>query len=88
MRPTCRRKIMGCITAANIARVRAIRIGIVTRSPQPEKPDANGDCTASSAKPTLFGDNVEPDVTDWKCYRYRTAVVVVPLRNVVMGLRP
>ena len=76
------------ITAANIARVRAMRIGIVTRSPQPEKPDTSGNCTASSAKPTLFGDTVEPDVTDWKCYRYRTAVVVVPLRNVVMGLKP
>ena len=31
---------------------------------------------------------VPADVSDWQCYRYRSAVVVVPLRNLVMGLTP
>ena len=74
------------LTPALLPRVRALRIGLVTRSPQREKPDAAGNCTASTAMPQLFGNTVTPDVTDWQCYRYRTAFVVVPLRNLVMGL--
>lgn len=69
------------LSGADVERVRALRLGLVTRSPQREKPDNSGNCSASAAKPTLFGTTVEPDVTDWQCYRYRTAVVVVPLRN-------
>jgi type IV pilus assembly protein PilW len=76
------------LTAAALPRVRAVRVGIVTRSPQPEKPDASGSCSASAAKPTLFGATVEPDVADWQCYRYRSAIAVIPLRNLVMGLTP
>ena len=74
------------LTPALLPRVRALRIGLVTRSPQREKPDAAGNCTASTAMPQLFGNTVTPDVTDWQCYRYRTAFVVVPLRNLVVGL--
>jgi type IV pilus assembly protein PilW len=71
-----------------IGRVRALRLGIVTRSPQREKPDQAGNCVASEAKPVLFGAVVEPDVgADWGCYRYRTSLSVLPLRNLVMGLR-
>jgi type IV pilus assembly protein PilW len=74
-------------TAANLPRVRAMRMGIVTRSPQREKPDASGNCEASLAKPRLFDVEIDPDVTDWQCYRYRVSTVVVPLRNLVLGLR-
>jgi type IV pilus assembly protein PilW len=76
------------IDETNIARVRALRIGIVVRSPQPEKPNAQtGQCEASSAKPTLFGATIEPDVADWQCYRYRSTLVVAPMRNIIYGLR-
>lgn len=75
------------LTGATLPRVRAVRLGLVTRSPQREKPDANGNCEASLAKPQLFGAVVEPDVADWQCYRYRVSTVVVPLRNLVLGLR-
>jgi type IV pilus assembly protein PilW len=74
------------LTPALLPRVRALRIGLVTRSPQREKPDSSGNCTASTAMPQLFGNTVTPDVTDWQCYRYRTSFVVVPLRNLVVGL--
>jgi len=77
----------GALGAAAIARVRAVRVGIVTRSPQREKPNDAGVCEASLAKPQLFGAEVEPDVADWQCYRYRSAVLVVPLRNLVLGMR-
>jgi type IV pilus assembly protein PilW len=71
------------ISGATVDRVRAVRIGLVTRSPQPEKPNASGVCEASAAMPTLFGGAVSSDKTDWQCWRYRSAQVVVPLRNLV-----
>lgn len=74
------------LTPATIAQVRAVRVGVVTRSPQREKPDENGNCTASTALPQLFGAAITPDVTDWQCYRFRTAMVVIPMRNIVMGI--
>jgi type IV pilus assembly protein PilW len=73
--------------AAELGRVRALRLGIVTRSPQREKPNASGECEASLSKPQLFGTQVEPGVDDWRCYRYRVSTVVVPLRNLVLGLK-
>jgi type IV pilus assembly protein PilW len=77
------------ISSANIARVRAIRIGVIVQNPQREKADpTSGNCVASETKPTLFGGAEENlDNADWNCFRYRTATVVVPLRNIVMGLR-
>lgn len=79
------------LTAANLPRVRALRIGLVTRSPQREKPDSAGNCQATANKPTdPFDPAVEitPDVADWQCYRYRSATLVVPLRNLVLGMVP
>ncbi len=73
----------GSVGGGTVDRVRALRIGLVTRSPQREKANTAGSCEASATKPTLFGATVEPDVADWQCYRYRTAVVIVPLRNLV-----
>ena len=75
------------LDADNIGRVRAVRVGIVVRSPQPEKPEPGSACTASTEKPQLFGNTVEPDVADWQCYRYRSVVVVAPLRNILYGMR-
>ena len=75
------------LNAAAVVRVRAVRMAIVSRSPQRAKADASGNCEATTTKPSLFGAVVEPDVTDWKCYRYTTATVVVPLRNLVIGIQ-
>lgn len=76
------------LTPALLPQVRALRIGVVTRSPQAEKRNAAGNCEATTAMPSLFGQAVTADVTDWQCYRYRTAIAVVPLRNLVMGITP
>lgn len=77
----------GTVTSANIGRIKAVRIGLVVRSPQREKENAvTGQCEASTAKPVLFGNEIEPDVTDWQCYRYRTQIVVAPLRNIIYGM--
>ena len=75
------------VSNANIAQIKALRIGIVVRSAQREKVNnQTSACEASANKPVLFGDTIEPDVVDWKCYRYRTQVVVAPLRNLIYGL--
>jgi type IV pilus assembly protein PilW len=71
-----------------LPRVRALRIGLVTRSAQREKPNAAGNCEATAAMPTLFGAAVTADVADWQCYRYRIVQLVVPLRNLVLGMVP
>ncbi|MCC9596491.1 MULTISPECIES: PilW family protein [unclassified Rubrivivax] len=79
----------GNVSGDNVNRIRALRIGLVTRSLQRERPDASGTCQASTEKPRDPLDaavEVEPDVAapdDWRCYRYRSELVVVPLRNLV-----
>lgn len=76
--------------ASVLPRIRAVRIGLIVRSPQPEKRNAAGACTASDPgdtnKPRLW--NNPPDNlgnADWNCWRYRTSTVVAPLRNLVLG---
>lgn len=77
------------ITAANLPRIRALRIGLIVRSAQLERADpATGQCTATEVKPSLWGAAAENLANaDWNCYRYRTSTVVVPMRNIVLGLR-
>jgi type IV pilus assembly protein PilW len=77
----------GSVDNTNILRIKAVRIGIVTRSAQREKVNSQtNQCEASAAMPVLFGTTITPDVTDWQCYRYRTQIVVAPLRNIIYGL--
>jgi len=77
------------ISAANLPRIRALRIGLIVRSPQIERVNpSTGLCDATTTKPALFGlapENLSN--ADWGCYRYRTSTVVVPMRNIVLGLR-
>lgn len=79
---------VGPISAANVKNVRAVRIGVLTRSRQPEKRDDDGNCTATREMPRLFPEDADPATPDlpdgqWQCFRYRAAQVVVPLRNVI-----
>ena len=73
---------------ANIARVRAIQVGIVTRSPQREQRDASGNCVASHETPRVLEETLDTAAwpSDWACFRYRSATVTVPMRNVAFGL--
>lgn len=75
------------ITAANVDFVRAVRIALLVRSPQREKADTAGNCSATDTAPQVFG--VTPGAftgpsTDWRCFRHRASTVVVPLRNFVI----
>lgn len=78
---------------ANVLSVYAVRLAVIARSAQPEKPRVVGgacDTTTvfptwidSAALPLDLSGNVGLTGDDWKCYRYKTFENTVPLRNVV-----
>lgn len=83
--------------AGDYEHIAALRIAVVARSAARERPGANGVCSATSAKPVVFGSAVPEGVAaapitvdvggdDWRCYRYRVFETIVPLRNA--GWRP
>jgi type IV pilus assembly protein PilW len=81
-------------TAADWAKVIAIRLAVVSRSMQPERPDpATGICTATTVMP-VWNTPVPPitmDISanpDWRCFRYRVFEVTVPLRNMIWFAQP
>jgi type IV pilus assembly protein PilW len=69
------------------ARVKAIRVAVVTRAGQYERPaSASAGCTATKALAAswhTFDTSNYP--ADWGCYRYRVFETVIPLRNVIWG---
>lgn len=77
---------------ADVMSVLAVRLAVVARSAQPEKPRvAGGACDTTTAFPTWIDSAALPlDISgnvgltgdDWKCYRYKTFENTVPLRNV------
>ncbi|KQZ41427.1 PilW family protein [Duganella sp. Root1480D1] len=71
---------------ADWARIKAIRVALVTRSTQYERPVAGEGCKATtslkSSWATIKTDNYP---SDWGCYRYRVYETVIPLRNVIWG---
>ncbi|HEU5435356.1 MAG TPA: PilW family protein [Telluria sp.] len=79
-------------SAGDYARIAAVRIAVVARSRNPEKPSATtGLCTATTTAPTIFGGASAPvavtgDSVPWQCYRYRVFETIVPIRN--SGWRP
>lgn len=61
----------------DLLRVRAIRLGVVARSPQAQK-----QCDVNTVAPQLFGESIDLSAdANWNCHNYRRAEVVVPLRN-------
>lgn len=77
---------------ANPLTVLAVRLAVVARSAQPEKPAANGACATSTVSPvwvggslSLAGNQALAGGDSWQCYRYKTFQLTVPLRNVLWG---
>jgi|GEM_PF-2160101 len=74
---------------SEMARIRAIRVAVIARSPQKEKPSVAGaacDTTTIAPLPWPGGDRV--DITenpDWRCYRYLVLKTVFPLNNIIWG---
>jgi type IV pilus assembly protein PilW len=76
------------LATADNRRIKAVRIALVARSAQFEKPDSSGVCTTTTAD---MVDNWSSWATfdtanypaDWACYRYKVFETVVPLRNII-----
>jgi type IV pilus assembly protein PilW len=71
-------------TALQVSRVHALRVGVVARSAQRQKPKADGTCDATTDAPELMGQTLAL-AGDWQCYKYRSLSAIVPMRNMVLG---
>jgi len=78
------------LTAATISQIHAIRIALVARSVQQEKPSVSGGtCDATTQFPTAWVGGSTIDLSaepNWRCYRYRVLRTVIPIKNVIWGL--
>lgn len=74
-------------SAGDIARIIAVRMVIVARSPLREKENSSGACDITENQPTWAAGEIDisSNNADWKCYRYKTYESVIPLRNLVWG---
>lgn len=72
-------------------RIKAVRIALVARSAQYEKPEPGKECatttqgTVDKSWPKWPTYSFSSYPADWKCYRYKVFETVVPLRNVLWG---
>lgn len=88
--------LAGIGSAGDYQRIAALRVAVVARSRQPEKPAADGSCAATTVLPVVFGSAapagvaavpisvnvaVAGDPIGWQCYRYRVFESIVPMRN-------
>ena len=84
---------LGSTTSNRLQDIRAIRIALLARSSEYQKPSGST-CDATTGSPGTPGTNgwsswATFDTTgypaDWRCYRYREFEIVVPVRNVIWG---
>lgn len=87
----------GTPAVANVARIKALRIVVVTRSREADGSFVSADCTnaagVANTGPCSFQDAAAPVIDlsattvasgrTWRHYRYRVLKAVVPLRNVI-----
>ena len=77
------------LSSDKMAQVRAIRVVLVTQSPQPAEslkdPEA---CTTTTTAPVSWPGGPALDVSGiagWKCYRFGVSHVVLPLTNLIFA---
>lgn len=78
------------LTDSDVKRIKAVRIAIVARSSQTEKPGSSG-CTTTTATtnyPKAWEDAGAPAINlasdpNWQCYRYKVYNTIIPLRNIL-----
>jgi len=76
------------LPVASIRRIKAVRLSLVARSAEFEKPDTTGVCaTTTPAMVAGWSSWATFDTAgfpaDWQCYRYKAFESVVPLRNII-----
>jgi type IV pilus assembly protein PilW len=74
----------------NRKRIKAVRVALVARSAQYEKPAPNEPCKTTTPDMVAKWSSWATFKTtgypaDWQCYRYKVFETVVPLRNVLWG---
>jgi type IV pilus assembly protein PilW len=74
---------------AHMARIRAVRVALIARSSQREKP-TNGSptCNATTVAPVPWVGSPIIDLSadpNWRCYRYRVLQTVIPMKNILVG---
>jgi type IV pilus assembly protein PilW len=88
---------VGATTSNRLQNIKAVRIALLARSAQYEKPSGSA-CDATGGNPGTPGaagwsawatfdtsnTAVYPAAT-WRCYRYRAFEIIVPMRNVIWG---
>jgi type IV pilus assembly protein PilW len=72
-------------TPADWARIITVRLAVVARAAQPERPTVEGGpCDATTVAPTWSGGTLDVSADpDWQCFRYRVFETTVPLRNLI-----
>ncbi len=78
--------VAGSATAAPWQQILAVRIALLARAGQFEKPAVAGAaCEATTAAPTWAGGTMAVPGGLPSCYRYKVYETVVPLRNIIWG---
>ena len=75
----------GAGTNAQWQQIIAVRLAIMARSGQYEKPTTAGVCTATTVAPSWTGGTMAVPGGLPSCYRYKVFETVVPLRNIIWG---
>lgn len=75
-------------TLVDWKRIKAVRVALVARSTQYEKPEGSAGCTTTTQAmvntwSTWATFNTANYPRDWMCYRYKVFETVIPLRNVL-----
>jgi type IV pilus assembly protein PilW len=72
-------------SAAAWNQVLTLRIGLVARSAQPEKPSGAGPaCDTTTTAPSWSGGNFDLTANaNWMCYRYKVFETVIPVKNIL-----
>jgi type IV pilus assembly protein PilW len=76
------------VTPANAAawnQLLTVRVGVVARSAQPEKPSGAGPgCDTTTVAPAWSGGNFDLSANaNWQCYRYKVFETVIPVKNII-----
>lgn len=78
----------GTLSRVNGKRIKAIRIALVARSSEYEKPEPGNACATTTAAMVAGWSawanlSAVQNLADWQCYRYKVVETVIPLRNVI-----
>ena len=77
----------GALSVANGKRIKALRVAVVARSSEYEKPEGNACTTTTSDMVDGWSAwanlSAVKNLPDWQCYRYKVVETVIPLRNVI-----